>query len=210
MRNVLGIVMFGLAIFVFIAGCNPLAEDADVEAVDHSQHQGMDMPATPTLNDMSLYQLESVWSTQGGQDVTLASLMGRIRIVAMTYTSCEVACPRIVASMKKIKKKVDSDRVGYVLVSIDPERDTPAKLNVYASKMDLDGTDWTLLTSNSDNVLELAALLGVRYKVMPDGEYAHSNIISVLDESGALIYQQNGLGPDLTENTIEFVASVLN
>ncbi len=199
-------VFLGILLGSMLTGCGSDTDDV----VDHFAHEvAMDLVMPDPGHDMSLYQLESIWSTQDDEEVKLKALRGRIRIVAMTYTSCEVACPRIVASMKKIQREVASDHVGFVLVSIDPKRDTPATLQAYANKMDLDESDWTLLTSKSDNVLELAALLGVRYKAMPDGEYAHSNIISVLDKSGVLVYQQNGLGPDLTATTIKAVENLI-
>jgi len=157
---------------------------------------------------MSIYQVSSKWVTEDGETVTLGTLEGKTQVVAMVYTSCEVACPRIVASMKTIQKKTDSDAVGFVLISIDPERDTPEALKAYAEKMNMDDSAWTLLTGSPDNVLELAALLGVRYRKMADGEFAHSNIITVLDAQGAIVYQQNGLGADLTRETAEFVVSL--
>lgn len=178
-------------------------------AVDHSAHsEDMAMEAADPAHNMSIYQVSSKWVTEDGETVTLGTLEGKTQVVAMVYTSCEVACPRIVASMKTIQKKTDSDAVGFVLISIDPERDTPEALKAYAEKMNMDDSAWTLLTGSPDNVLELAALLGVRYRKMADGEFAHSNIITVLDAQGEIVYQQNGLGVDLTRETAEFVVSL--
>ena len=205
MRVIIGILFFGL-----LVGCGSSEDNSSSEPVDDSGHSSeMEMASANPAQNMSLYQLESDWSNHDNITSKLDVLAGRFQVVAMAYTSCEVACPRIVASMKKIQKEVDSDRVGFTIISIDPERDTPATLKAYADKMDLNPASWTLLTSKSDNVLELAALLGVRYRALPGGEFAHSNIISVLDETGVLVHQQNGLGPDLTENTIAMIDEIL-
>lgn len=158
----------------------------------------------PAAGDYSIYQVESFWVTQQGETIQLSSLAGHVQVLAMTYTSCEVSCPRIVASLKQIQASTSVD-TRFVLLSIDPDRDTAGQLARYASKMELENERWTLLTGQSDDVLEMAALMGVRYRRMGDGEYAHSNMITVLDESGVIIYQQNGLGTDLTLRTIEFL-----
>lgn len=198
-----------IASLVLVARCGTGEDPAVDPAVDHPAHsEDMAMEAADPAHNMSIYQVSSEWVTEDGETVTLGTLEGKTQVVAMVYTSCEVACPRIVASMKTIQKKTDSDAVGFVLISIDPERDTPEALKAYAEKMNMDDSAWTLLTGSPDNVLELAALLGVRYRKMADGEFAHSNIITVLDAQGEIVYQQNGLGADLTRETAEFVVSL--
>ena len=183
-----------LGMLVFLAGCG----SADEPATDHAEHSALPkMEAGAPAHSMSLYQATSEWMTENGKRVNLDTLAGKTQVVAMVYTSCEVACPRILASMKTVQKEADSDAVGFVLISIDPERDTPEALKAFAGKMDMDDSEWTLLTGSPDNVLELAALLGVRYRKMADGEFAHSNIITVLDEHGEIVHQQNGLSADL-------------
>ena len=47
-----------------------------------------------------------------------------------------------------------------------------------------------------DDVLELAALLGVKYKRDARGQFAHSNVITVLDANGEIVSQQIGLNGD--------------
>ncbi len=185
--------------------------DPEMEAmpgVDHSVHaaQPAPEPGQPALGDLSLYQLESAWTDQNGQSRSLVSLAGQPQLVAMTYTSCQVSCPVIVADLKRIEAALDQKSVaaGIVLFSLDPTRDTPEKLAAYALEQGL-SSRWTLLRAPDDQVREMAALLGVRYIRSQDGEYAHSNMISVLDEEGALAFQQKGLGPDLVTSTVDFL-----
>jgi len=200
------IVIAGL---VMLSGC---ARQDSAQDGTHSQemHAEMNMVLesdTPLMGDHSLYQVESVWSDQLGAQRTLSTLEGQVQVVAMTYTSCEVSCPRIVASMRRIESDVD-ETVSFVLISIDPERDTSESMAAYADKMGLSSQRWSLLNGPADDVQEMAALLGVRYRKMSDGEFAHSNIVTVLDQNGAIIHQQKGLGSDLTDNTIEFLKSL--
>ena len=153
--------------------------------------------ATAAGDGFSLYDLPSAWRDQRGADVRLASLAGRVRVVAMVYTSCQATCPLILGDLKRIEASLPADRradVGFVLVSIDPERDSPERMAQWAARTQLDPARWTLLAGGGAEVRELAAVLGVRYQQQADGELAYTNAITVLDAAGAVAHQQLGLG----------------
>ena len=151
------------------------------------------------VSDNSIYQLESKWKNTSGQMVTLKSLMGKKEIVAMIYTNCSYACPLILNDLKKIESQIKRDDVNYVLISIDPKRDTPAALKSFADRNNLDLNKWHLLTGNENGINELAAVLGFKYKKDQDGNFSHSNIISVLNEKGEVTYQHFGLNQDVKD-----------
>lgn len=150
--------------------------------------------ATP-VSDKSLYQLDSSWTSDTRATRQLVSLRGRPQIVTMFFANCEFACPILVHDMKRIEAALPGNvrtNVGFVLVSFDSERDTPAALAAYRKNHELNA-NWTLLRGAPDDVLELAALLGVKFKKDQRGQFAHSNIITVLDPSGEIVSQQVGL-----------------
>ena len=125
----------------------------------------------------------------------------------MIYTSCKSACPRLVADMQNIEKKVPKaikDEVQYILVSIDPKTDTPERLKAFAITNKMDGEEWTFLQGNENSVREFANVLAVKYKEISPIDFSHSNIISVFDRDGDLKNQQEGLGVD-NEITIETI-----
>lgn len=158
---------------------------------------------------LSIFQLNSKWRTQDNQEVELDILNGQVQVLAMVYSSCENVCPRIMADMKKIeqtleKRKISS--VGFALVSIDPERDTPQKLKKLQNESHLKG--WTLFTGTETGVRELAAVLGVQYKKISDTDFAHSNVISILNKRGEVFYQQIGLGTN-PSHTIDNIAKLV-
>ncbi len=64
----------------------------------------------------------------------------------------------------------------------------------YAAEKNLPAPDWTLLAADDDATLELAVALGVRYKALADGDFAHSNVVFVFDCGGAPVHRQEGLG----------------
>lgn len=159
----------------------------------------------------SLYDLPSAWRDQRGAEVRLPALAGKVRVVAMVYTNCHATCPLIVGDLKRIEASLPADRrddVGFVLVSLDPERDTPGRLAQWAARTQLDPMRWTLLNGDADAVREIAATLGVRYQPQGDAELAHTNAITVLDPTGAVVHQQVGLGA-AANGTVDAVGRLL-
>lgn len=175
----------------------------------HDHHVHAEPLGAPT--DFSLYHLDAVWTDQNGEVRQLGSLGGRVQVVAMVYTSCGYACPRILADMKQIEAALapeHRDGVGFVLVSIDPERDTPERLAAYAESIRLDLARWTLLTAPDLTVRELAALLGVKYRRVGEADYSHTNVITVLDQRGEIVHRQVGLGTPPAE-TVRVIEGLL-
>lgn len=167
-----------------------------------------EVPSGP-VSDLSIYNLESTWIDTSGQEIRLVDLRGDVVLVAMVYSSCKAACPRIVTDMKQIRAGLESiDGLRFVLVSMDPEVDTPERLKEYAVESKLD-EHWELLHGDPEDVMELALLLGVKYRKTSETDYAHSNIISVLSRDGEVVHQQEGLGID-PEQTIGTIIRLLN
>lgn len=174
----------------------------------HEMHAAGEPLGDPT--DYSIYHLAASWTDQHGEARHLGSLAGRVQVVTMIYTHCGYACPRILIDMKRIEAELPQelrDGVGFVMVSIDPERDTPERLAEYADAIGLDPSRWTLLTAPDNSVLELAALLGVKYRRISETDFSHTNLITVLDQGGEIVHRQAGLGtpPEETVRVIERV-----
>lgn len=154
--------------------------------------------ATNSLTPGSLYQVESIWTNDAGKMLRLSDFRGRPRIITMFFANCQSACPLLVADMRRIEKALPENlrsKVGFILVTFDPERDTPEALQKCRNDHHL-GENWTLLRGNPDDVLELAALLGVKYKKAGAGQFFHSNLITILDRNGEIAFQQIGLDQD--------------
>lgn len=160
----------------------------------HDEH-GPDLKATAPLPGASIFQLESEWKNQKGENTKLASLRGSPRIVVMLFTRCDTACPLIVEDLKEIVKDVDAKRTTKIDVSIfslDSFRETPESLSAFSVKRKLP-SHWSLFTSSADAVAELAASLGVKYKRLANGDFIHSNIIYFLSNNGEVVAQKEGI-----------------
>lgn len=191
---------------VFLTACKKEQTNTDnqlVEIIEHSQE----------ISDMSIYNLPSTWTNHEGSDLELVDFQGNVLVMVMIYTTCKAACPRLVADMRHIEQQVKSknkDNVKYILVSIDPETDTPERLKEFAKENQMNGNQWVFLRSTEENTREFAATLAVNYKRISPLDFSHSNIISVFNTAGELTYQQEGLGIDYVPTIAEIEKQLNN
>lgn len=160
-----------------------------------------EIAAAKPVTARSLYQLDATWTDDRNQSVQLASLRGRPIVLAMFFASCDYACPVLTSDMQRLRALLPEnvrDSARFVLVSFDTARDTPAALNAYRVRSNLDDS-WTLLRGESAAVQDLAMLLGVKFKQDARGQFAHSNLITVLNLEGEVTHQRPGLQGDVSE-----------
>jgi len=165
--------------------------------------------ATSDFSRNSIYQLDAWFTKDTGEAYALGELRGRPVVLNMFFASCGYACPLLVSDMQAVRAKLPADireRAVFVLVSFDVARDTPAALAKYRTQRALDGS-WVLLHGNDDDVRELAALLGVKYKQEADGAFSHSNVLTVLNPAGEIVHQRIGLKGGLDEAAAALVAA---
>jgi protein SCO1 len=147
----------------------------------------------------SVYNISSGWVDEMGNGLILTDLRGKIVIVSMIYTSCKFSCPRTIEDLKKIEQRLEKQKgiePMFLLITMDPEKDTPEKLAEFASNNNMKQERWKLITSDDGAIREMAAVLGMRYKKIDAMDFAHSNIITVLNRQGRIVHQQEGLGVD--------------
>lgn len=169
-----------------------------------------EVTADKPLTRSSLYQLEARFTNDKGQPVALASLRGRPVVLTMFFASCSYACPLLLSDMARIREMLPTElrgKTAFVLVSFDPVRDTPAALHEFRRTRHLDA-QWSLLHGDDSAVRELAALLGVKYKQEADGQFAHSNLITILNPEGEIVHQRQGLKDGHAEAAAALAATV--
>lgn len=197
---------FFIAASLVAISCNDASSKKDSEIAEVNNVENAD---SEKISDMSIYNLPSHWTTQDGNEIELKELHGKVLAMVMIYTSCQSACPRLVADMRNIEKQIPQDKkddVKYVFVSIDPETDTPERLTAFAKENQMEDDKWLFLRGTEDDTREFAAVLAVNYKKISPIDFSHSNIISVFDQGGELAHQQEGLGV----NNKETVQAILD
>lgn len=169
---------------------------------------------TASATEGSIYDLASNWYSQDGHAVNLEDLNGKVRVVAMGYTSCQYACPRIIADLKRVETALSdnersSGKISFSFISIDPETDTPELMKELEKNYGMDSELWLLLTGDEDGVLELAVALGMKYRKTSPMDFAHSNIITILAPDGTIFYQTSSIGEEI-DQTLKAVRTSLS
>jgi protein SCO1/2 len=167
-----------------VAGMLALIANADVGAAD---------PSTS-----SLYQLDAKLTAQDGRAVGLDLHRGHPVLVTMFYAGCQATCPVIIDTLRAVENALPADQrrdLRVLLVSIDPEHDTPEALAALARERRIDTTRWTLARADEHTVRLIAAAVGQQYRRLPSGQYSHSTQISVLNTEGEIVAQSAMLGP---------------
>jgi protein SCO1/2 len=135
------------------------SEDAHLHHKDMIQQQeksagnfvGIDLP-------------DATLVTQDGVEVSLANdVVGdKIVVIDFVYTTCTTVCPVLSAIFSQVQNNL-GDRLGaevvLVSISVDPLRDTPARLKKYAERLGA-GDSWLWLTGRQQTVTEVLQELG--------------------------------------------------
>ena len=172
-------------------------------------HHHAPVPAAAPLPGASVYQLDAQWTNQDGAAFRLASLRGNPVLVLMFFGSCRTACPVLLGDIARVDAALPAEaraRTRVVLVTFDPENDTPARLRALANERRMDTTRWTLLSGRPQDIRALATVLGVQYTRTGNGMFDHSNVITLLDRDGVVRTRLEGLAAPnapLVQATVE-------
>jgi protein SCO1/2 len=178
-------------LFLWLLACGPAEPAVDPFAERVEAALAEPLPAD------SLYTLDLPLVNSQGQTARLDVGRGHPTLVSMFYASCPTACPMLVGEVQALEERLSPDELAdlrVVLVSLDPDRDTPKVLAEAAERYGVDGARWTLNRTEDAHVRTLSALLDIQYRDLPDGEMNHSSILTLLDRQGRIITRREGLG----------------
>jgi protein SCO1 len=159
-----------------------VAGRADVPALQ----SGTALPTPKVLSDFSLVDAN-------GAPASLATLRGHPTLVFFGFTHCPDVCPTTLALLADVQKSVSLVEPGLAglkvaLISVDPERDTPAALSAYLNSF---GGDLIGLTGTAPEIVKASRSFGVASaKVdLGGGNYTmdHSAAIFAVDTGGRVI-----------------------
>jgi protein SCO1/2 len=176
-----------LLLVAAVAGCREPDGASGASAAVPSASTPEEGPAAPR-SDRSIYALSMTLTDQDGQRVGLDAFRGKPAFIGMFYGSCPSACPLLISTIRRAMSELDptdGSEVRVLLVSFDPEHDTPQALRAIVAQRGLDAR-WKLAAAPDDQVRELAALLGIQYRKLPDGSFSHTSSILLLDRTGAI------------------------
>jgi protein SCO1/2 len=171
-----------------------------------------DLHAASPLPAESVYHLPLVLTDQDGHAADWRAHRGKVQVVSMFYTSCAYICPLIVDSGKAIERALDApmrERLGILLISMDPARDHPAALATVLRERKLDPLHWSLAAPQAKDVRAVAGILGIRYRELADGAFNHSSALVLLDAEGRILARTEQVGSVADPGFIDAVRGAL-
>lgn len=125
---------------------------------------------------------------QDGATRTDQDYRGKYMLVFFGYTYCPDVCPTTLAVMKSALDMMGSRAANIVplFITVDPKRDTPAKLKTYLSSF---GSHFVGLTGDDKAIAAVAKEYRVYYQVHPaekgdDYTVDHSGVVYLMDRGG--------------------------
>ncbi len=119
-----------------------------------------------------------------GGERTLGSFTGGWSLVFAGFTYCPDICPTTLAQLAQVRAALPT--LNVLLFSVDPERDSPARLKTYVEAFD---PSFGAFTAPEPTLSEAARALSVAYAKVPQGDtytVDHSSAVGVLDPQGRL------------------------
>ena len=182
-----------LCAVAMLAACSP--EKPAFKAVDITGAEYARQLALPDAN---------------GKPRTLAEFKGKVTLVFFGFTQCPDVCPTALAEIADVKQKLGADgaKVQPVLVTIDPERDTPEVLAAYVKNF---GGDFVALRGSLEQTQAAAKEFKIFFAKVPgktEGAYTmdHTAGTFVFDPQGRIrLFIRQGGGAEAMASDIKLL-----
>jgi protein SCO1 len=145
---------------------------------------------------------EFTLTSQDGAQISLAGLRGKVVAVTFIFTLCAATCPVLTPMMSLVQSQLGPDfdnKVVFASITVDPERDTPEMLKLYAQMYGADVAGWSFLTGPPPIIQDLTRRYGVFASKNANGDIEHSFLTSIVDRRGILRVQYLGVRFDPEE-----------
>lgn len=184
---------------VILAACNSdlFQEPNDISpGVEHPDTAGFRVVTRTELNPpIPAFNFHLV--DQYNAPISLEDLRGQVVMVTFIYTHCPEACPLVAANFKTVQNEmieyVDNGDLTQVLITTDPERDTPERLLKYTNALD---AQWHFLTSDLETLQEVWDNYDVYWEIKERTKEVvvyHSYKTYLIDKQGRIRYEYVGV-----------------
>jgi protein SCO1/2 len=160
----------------------------------------LDPTGVPTGGDFTLQSSKGPFS--------LESQRGKVVLLYFGYTMCPDICPTALAFLGQALSTLEPgelEQVQVVFVSVDPERDTPERLELYSTYFHKSILG---VTGTPQEVAEVAGMYGAAYRrVESDSAVGymvdHTSLVYVIDQDGKLLDSMpHGTAPEVIVKTV--------
>lgn len=126
-----------------------------------------------------------------GEKVSLGELRKKVYIAGYQYTDCPAGCLGMASVMKQLEEEFGDDpRFRLVSISVNPEGDTPEKMDAWVKKNGVDSKDWWFLTGDAEEIAKYMISEFKFYgtevvtdpaKIKAVGEFSHDQRLALVD-----------------------------
>ncbi len=154
-----------------------------VNRADHSRSQ---VPIFAQLSDFEFTAAHS------GQPFGLQQMQGKLNVVDFIFTSCPSICPIMAVNMSELYELYrNSDKVQFVSISVDPDRDSLEALIEYGRSLGVDDNRWVFLRAPVEQVIEVCEeQFMLAAEALPMG---HTTKFILVDQHGRIRSYHEGL-----------------
>lgn len=129
---------------------------------------------------------------RNGEQISQDDLKGKVWVASFVFTRCTGPCPQVCATLAQLQEKLkDVSELRIVTFTVDPERDNPTELNLFAENFRADPKRWFFLTGKENDLhqfikdkFHLAAGHNSPEQSKPGNEFIHSPRIVLIDKVG--------------------------
>jgi len=125
-------------------------------------------------------------TNQDGKEVSTALWSNKIVVSNFFFSHCPVVCPKMMANLKRVNISLQGDKEILInSFSVDPERDSVARLKKYADQFGIDTRQWDLLTGQKKDIYKLARNSFMVVATDGDGgpaDFIHSDKLVLIDK----------------------------
>jgi protein SCO1/2 len=148
---------------------------------------------------------------QDSRTFNSAQMLGKVWIVDFFYTTCPGPCPALTSRLSEVHRSFEGEnRIGFLSISSDPEKDQPAVLKKYAEKFNADSR-WLFLTGQTNAIFSLANQGFKLSLTRTEGgaePVTHSTRLVLVDASGWVRGFYEGVGEESNEASERLGAAV--
>lgn len=178
-----GLLILGVLFVAFFVGLVVISSAIGTPIIGGHQFHGTVIRAPEPANNFT-------FTGADGQPVRLRDFRGKVVLLYFGYTYCPDVCPATMVELKQAVEEIGNkaDRVQVIMISVDPERDSPQQLQEYVNHFH---DSFIGLTGTEEEILGLTTQYGVffeKHEGTADSGYLidHTATVTVIDRDGHL------------------------
>ncbi len=152
-----------------------------------------EMPFPAEKLRTSFHALDFTLLDHRQQEVSLSDFWGKVILISAVYAGCGHTCPIILEQAKRVFQNLDEmekQQLAVMIVSLDPENDSPEILQTLAKNHGLDLPFIHFLTGKPSVVNHVLDNYNISRKKEPKtGEISHANLFILIDREGRVAYR---------------------